>query len=217
MKIVDSTLFLKDLQSSSLASFAFNLTRSERRNTILLLHHDGFGRREGPWHRDGIIQRQENRPMRRKSRPRPEGRAAQTQGQQHRDIVSGPAVPAAASGNIRSICRASQRARSGVGAGRAAQHGPVLLCDAAANTASARARTGVAFGQAVLERQPRNGFGESARTRTENSGVAGLHHQLRQLIHPTTTWNLKNPFYRIRSSESWAVDRIRVPVDWRCL
>ena len=53
---------------------------------------------------------------------------------------------------------------------------------------------GVAFGQAVLERQPRNGFGESARTRTENSGVAGLHHQLRQLIHPTTAWNLKNAF-----------------------
>ena len=98
------------------------------------------------------------------------------------------------SGNIRSICRASQRARSGVGAGRAAQHGPVLLCDAAANTASARARTVVAFGQAVLERQPRNGFGESARTRTENSAVAGLHHQLRQLIHPTTAWNLKNAF-----------------------
>ena len=43
-------------------------------------------------------------------------------------------------------------------------------------------------------RQPRNGFGESARTRTENSGVAGLHHQLRQLIHPTTAWNLKNAF-----------------------
>jgi hypothetical protein len=130
----------------------------------------------------------------RKSQPRPEGRAAQTQGQQHRDIVSGPAVPAAASGNIRSICRASQRARSGVGAGRAAQHGPVLLCNAAANIAIARARTGVAFGQAVLERQPRNGFGESARTRTENSAVAGLHHQFRQLIHPTTAWNLKNAF-----------------------
>jgi hypothetical protein len=54
--------------------------------------------------------------------------------------------------------------------------------------------SGVAFGQAVLERQPRNGFGESAPTRTENSGVAGLHHQLRQLIYPTTAWNLKNAF-----------------------
>ncbi len=112
--------------------------------------------------------------LQRKNRPRI-ARGTQTPRRyQHRHPVSRPALSVPEKRAARGDGAPSERARNGLGAGRAGEHGRAVVRPAAhPNIFSGHSS---AFGEALGQRESRDGFGQGARARAENVADAGVHY-----------------------------------------
>ncbi len=112
--------------------------------------------------------------LQRKNRPRI-ARGTQTpRRHQYGHPVSRPAVSLSEKRAARGNGSPSERARNRVGAGRAGEHGRAVVRPAAHPDVFS-GHSG-ALGETLGERESRDGFGQGARTRTENVADAGVHH-----------------------------------------
>ncbi len=99
--------------------------------------------------------------------------AAEAQGHEHGDRVCGADVSVPGGGIGGGTGASQRRARDCLGAGRAGEHGSVVLHAAAAAAISGE-RAG-AFGEAVGECESGDGFGEGARGGAEDAAGAGIY------------------------------------------
>ena len=113
--------------------------------------------------------------LHRKNRPRTPGRTQEKKRHHHRDRLPGTALSISRAGSHRRIRPPRQERRHRLGAGRARQHG--RLVQHAAAPEAHRRRPACAERKTQLQRQPRDGQHQSARSRAEDAADAGLHHQ----------------------------------------
>ena len=137
--------------------------------------------------------RQAHPDCQRQSRPRTERRTPQAQGFKYRDSVPRPALSVATAG-IAAAISAHPNAREIVWVQEEPRNmGAFFYVMPRLDATCARPGIESALRETLLQRQPRNGLRQSARTRAKNVALAGLHYHLRRLIScrsPRAYWRL---------------------------